>query len=126
MQQYPGQQLQNPVIAEQLFDLSMLEEMDDMEYLLETVDLFIKDTAFDLKQLREGLHKADTDVVYKKAHKAKSSAGVIQAAALITTLHNIEGIAKAGNINDELYILVTNASAQFALVEKSLKKQLGI
>ena len=126
MQQYPEQQLQNPIMAEQLFDLSILEEMEDMEYLLETVDLFIKDTTFDLKQLREGLNKADTDVVYKKAHKAKSSAGVIQATTLITTLHNIEGIAKAGNINDELYILVANASAQFVLVEKALKKHLDI
>jgi HPt (histidine-containing phosphotransfer) domain-containing protein len=112
---------QTILTMESLYDLSMLEEMDDAEYLLEVIDLLLQETPKDLKALQEGIQSGKTDIVYKKAHKLKSSSGVIQAANLTSILEDIETLGKKGIINDELKSLVENAVKEYKDIEKSLK-----
>ncbi len=104
------------------YDLSMLEEMDDAEYLLEVLDLFLQETPKDLKELQEALRSGNAETVYKKAHKLKSSAGVIQAENFTGLLADIETLGKKGIINDELKGLVAHAAEEYRDIEKSLKK----
>jgi len=105
-----------------LYDLSMLEEMDDAEYLLEVLGLLLQETPKDLKELQEALRSGNAETVYKKAHKLKSSAGVIQAESLTGLLTGIETLGKKGIINDELKNLVQHAAEEYGDIERSLKK----
>jgi len=105
-----------------LYDLSMLEEMDDAEYLLEVLDLLLQETPKDLKELQEALRSGDTETIYKKAHKLKSSAGVIQAENFTGLLTGIETLGKKGIINDELKGFVEHAAREYRDIENSLKK----
>ena len=104
------------------YDLSMLEEMDDAEYLLEVLDLLLQETPKDLKELQEAFQAGKADTVYKKAHKLKSSSGVIQAENLTSLLGDIEALGKKGIINDELKSLVAHATEEYRNIERSLKK----
>jgi len=105
-----------------LYDLSMLEEMDDAEYLLEVIDLFLQETPKDIKELQEALRSGSSETVYKKAHKLKSSAGVIQAENFTGLLSDIETLGKKSIINDDLKNLVEQAAEEYRDIEKSLKK----
>ena len=108
--------------AEGLFDLSFLAEMDDHEYLLEMIDVFIWEAGKELKEMKEALRAGNDRLVYQKAHKVKSNAGIIQANKLNEILDNIELLGKKGGNENELTPLVENAFDQYLLVEKGLKK----
>ena len=108
--------------AEPSYDLSMLEEMDDAEYLVEVLDLLLQETPKDIKELQGALQSGKADLLYKKAHKLKSSAGVIQAENLIALLEDIETLGKKGIINDEVKSLVAHAAEEYQNIEMSLKK----
>src|SRR5438445_13452780 len=101
------------------YDLSMLEEMDDAEYLLEVLDLLLQETPKDLRELQEAFQAGKADIVYKKAHKLKSSSGVIQAENLTGLLENIEALGKEGIINDELKGLLSHAAEEYRSIERS-------
>jgi HPt (histidine-containing phosphotransfer) domain-containing protein len=106
--------------AEDLYDLSMLEEMDDIEYMLEMLTVLLMETPKDIREIKEALLAGKTEIVCQKAHKLKSSAGVIQADKLTAMLESIETIGKKGTINDELTSFVENAALQYKSIEKSL------
>jgi HPt (histidine-containing phosphotransfer) domain-containing protein len=105
-----------------LYDLSMLEEMDDAEYLLEVIDLLLQETPKDIKELQDAFKLGKADNVYKKAHKLKSSSGIIQAEALTAVLGDIETLGKKGIISDELKGLIEHAAEEYGHIEKSLQK----
>jgi HPt (histidine-containing phosphotransfer) domain-containing protein len=105
-----------------LYDLSMLEEMDDAEYVLEVLGLLLQETPKDIKELQDALRAGNAETVYKKAHKLKSSSGVIQAENLTNLLTDIETLGKKGMINDELKSLVEHAAREYGDIEQSLKK----
>lgn len=107
--------------TEDLYDLSMLEEMEDNEYLLEILGVLLDESPKDIKELKEALQAGKTDFVGKKAHKLKSSAGVIQAERLTGLLTEIENIGKAGSVTNELSSLVDDAVFEYNRIERSLK-----
>jgi HPt (histidine-containing phosphotransfer) domain-containing protein len=106
--------------AEDLYDLSMLEEMDDIEYMLEMLTVLLMETPKDIREMKEALLAGKTEIVCQKAHKLKSSAGVIQADKLTKMLENIEALGKKGVVNDELISFVESAVQQYKGIEKSL------
>ena len=106
--------------AEALFDLSMLEEMDDTEYLLDVLSLLLKETPKDITEMKDALRSGNLDIVCKKAHKLKSSAGVIQAEKLTALLDDIETVGKKGDNANELTALVENAMVEYNCIEKEL------
>ncbi len=107
--------------TEDLYDLSMLEEMDDNEYLLEILAALLDESPKDIKELKEALQAGKTDIVAKRAHKLKSSAGVIQAERLTALLTEIENTGKAGSVTNELSSLVDDAVFEYSRIERSLK-----
>ncbi|MBL0182038.1 MAG: Hpt domain-containing protein [Chitinophagaceae bacterium] len=104
-----------------LYDLTMLEEMDDHEYVLEVLAALLHEMPGDFEEMQLALLAGNTDIVCKKAHKLKSSAGVIQAEKLTMLLGDIEAIGKKRGICDELISLVENAARESNHIEKSLK-----
>ena len=109
---------------ESLYDLSILEEMDDKEYIVEIVSMFLKDTPGELKEIKAALAAGNTEVVYKKAHKLKSSAGILQAQRLIDLLTDLERIAKTEKIDADLSILLENVQRQYKDLEQALQQLL--
>jgi len=109
---------------ESLYDLSILEEMDDKEYIVEIVSMFLRDTPGELKEIKAALTAGNTEVVYKKAHKLKSSAGILQAQRLIDLLTDLERIAKTEKIDADLSILLENVQRQYKDLEQALQQLL--
>ena len=109
---------------ENLYDLTMLEEMDDNEYMAEMLTIYLKETPEELKEIRAALTTCKTEIIAKKAHKLKNSAGVLQANSLINLLTEIETIAKSGKVNDELIARVADVHREHKNIEYSLKKHL--
>jgi HPt (histidine-containing phosphotransfer) domain-containing protein len=107
--------------TEGLYDLSMLEEMDDTDYLLEVITLVLQDTPKDIKEMKEALQSGTIDIVCKKAHKLKSSAGVIQAEKLTTLLSSIELTGKNGGSVTVLTELLKDTIEEYCLIEMGLK-----
>jgi len=116
--------LSDQAADESLYDLSILEEMDDKEYTVEIVSIFLKDTPGELKEIKAALAAGNTDAVYKKAHKLKSSAGILQAQRLITLLTDLERIAKTEKIEADLLILLENVQRQYKDLEQALQQLL--
>ena len=109
---------------ENLYDLSMLEEMDDNEYMVEMLTLYLTETPEELKEIRQALSGCKTEIISKKAHKLKNSAGVLQAENLINLLTALESIAKSGKVNEELITLIADIHREHKNIEFGLKKYL--
>jgi len=107
------------------YDLSMLEEMDDAEYLLEILTILLSENSGDFKEMKQALQQGRTEIICKKAHKLKGSAGVIQAEKLAAMLADIEAMGKKGVINTELISLVEKAADEYNSIEKELKIYVG-
>ena len=104
-----------------LFDLSLLEEMDDSAYLLEMLGDVLTETPKDLKEMQDAMKEAMIETVGAKAHKLKSSAAIIQAADLITLFEKIEIAAKKNFPFAEITVLVEQALVEYSKVEIALK-----
>lgn len=107
--------------SEELYDLSMLEEMDDDEYVLEMLNILMVEPLDDFKQMKKAIKAGEIDIVCQMAHKLKSSAGIIQAAKLTALLEQIETSGKKGSVDKELVLLVDNAIDQYHSITKELK-----
>jgi CheY-like chemotaxis protein/HPt (histidine-containing phosphotransfer) domain-containing protein len=106
-----------------LFDLSMLEEMDDNEYLSEMLEIFLSMTPTELKEMEKQLNSGEFDNVYKIAHKLKSSTGLMKANKLFDDLVKIEETAALKN-KKELSRLIGKANNSFFQLENPLKEHL--
>ena len=106
-----------------LFDLSMLEEMDDNEYLSEILSIFLSHTPVELLKLKDAFIEKNLDEVYKVAHKLKSSTGLFRANDLLTILIRIESASKDKN-EQVLEDLIAQAKAQYHKLENPLKEKL--
>lgn len=106
--------------AESLYDLSMLEEMDDSEYVCEILKIFLRDTPVDLKALKDAANKSNTEAIVQKAHKIKGSAGIIQAEKMCLLLKEIENTAKAG-VTSNITSLIDNTQKLYNKIELDLK-----
>ena len=108
----------------ELYNLSLLEEMEDNEYLVEVLDIFLKEAPVELKEMTGALQSRKIDVIGLKAHKLKNSVCIIQASQLTECLTRIEMLGKEGIIKDELISLVENAVQQYNSIEQALKKHI--
>ena len=106
-----------------LFDLSLLEEMDDNEYVADILTIFLKNTPNELIELKRTCISNKFDSVYKMAHKLKSSAGLLQANFLLNVLIKIEETARAEK-NDGLAKLAELAIEEYKKIEVPLRAHL--
>jgi PAS domain S-box-containing protein len=86
-------------VNEILFDLGLLEEMDDNEYVSEILTLFLDKIPGELKALSHACVSGKFDTAYKMAHKLKGSASLLKANLLVNAIMRVEENAKAEKIN---------------------------
>jgi HPt (histidine-containing phosphotransfer) domain-containing protein len=106
-----------------LFDLSLVEEMDDDEYVSDILTTFLGNTPKELNDLKNACMVGNYDSVHKMAHKIKGSAGLLQATSLLNILIRIEELAKA-EANDDLAKLAEVAKEEYKKIETPLKEHL--
>ncbi len=106
------------------YDLSMLEELDDNEYMLEVLTIWLMESPKDISDMKTALLENRIDIVCKKAHKLKSSAGVIQAENLRILLQELEVKGKSGVTVEELEFMLARVTKEYDLIEGSLKNYL--
>jgi CheY-like chemotaxis protein/two-component sensor histidine kinase len=102
----------------ELFNLSSLEELEDEEYLLEILEMFLSDTPVYMDEMTQAAALQNWDEVHRQAHKIKSGVGLIQSAGLLEMLSSIESSAKKDTAKADLYIV--KAMEQYTLVAESL------
>jgi PAS domain S-box-containing protein len=107
-----------------LYDLSLIEEMDDTEYLISIVGTFLYKTPDDLKELQSEFAADRFDNVYKIAHKLKTSVGLFQANGLFGILTTIEENIK-NKMNDGLANLIDLANKEYIKIAVSLQQHLN-
>jgi PAS domain S-box-containing protein len=107
----------------ELFDLTMLEELDDNEYLSQMIEIFLSMTVLELAEMEKQLNADEFENISKNAHKLKSSTGLMKADKLFQVLVTIEETAKIKNKN-ELTVLIPRAVSAFHQLEDPLKENL--
>ena len=80
--------------ADRLYDLSLLLEMDDNEYLLDMLDTFLGNAPAQLKELQIASDCNDFETVYYISHKLKGSSSMFKATAFQEILAGIEALSK--------------------------------
>jgi signal transduction histidine kinase/CheY-like chemotaxis protein len=114
---------QNPG-TEKLFDLSLIEEMDDNEYLTGILSTFLNGTPAELSQLQSAFSADHYEDVYKIAHKLKTSVGLFKANGLFNILTGIEESIRSG-IRDGLGKLLQLANNEYLKIKIPLQERLN-
>ena len=105
---------------QQPFDLSLLEQMSDKSFIKQVIDIYLQDASIDMVELKKAFTTGDLETVYKKAHKVKSSTGMLKANTLYNLLIEIEKTAKAGLDNNQLTGLIEQAGHSFNVLQAAL------
>jgi PAS domain S-box-containing protein len=115
-------QEQQQQTADRLYDLSLLEELDDVESILDVVSLFLNNTPAEMVDLQRSVAAADWDAVYKLAHKIKGAIGILQAQPLAALLADMERQARERTGLDRIAPEMEQLAQLFARLEDQLKE----
>ncbi|MDB5209524.1 MAG: domain S-box protein [Sediminibacterium sp.] len=111
---------------EKLYDLSLLEELDDKRYVYDMILFFLENITADIVQLSSLCDNEDWQGLYKLAHKIKGAIGMMQSRQLLELLAKIESDAKAITGIDTIGSKVKEVVRLFAVLEKQLQEELVI
>jgi PAS domain S-box-containing protein len=120
-------QVAGPVTRmEKLYDLSLLEELDDKKYVYDMILFFLENTTADIVQLVPFATDKEWEKLYKMAHKIKGAVGMLQARSLATLLAKIEYDAKDMKDLDAIGNRAQEATRLFTELEIQLREELEI
>lgn len=111
--------------SKSLFDLSLLQQMNDNDFLAEILILFLTNTPVKLNEMRNACVLHHYDDIYKIAHKLKSGTGLLKADSLLDILLKIEEKLKL-KVYEELAKLVEVADDEFKKLELPMREHLKI
>jgi PAS domain S-box-containing protein len=77
-----------------VFDLSLLSEVGDEDYVRDIIRTFIDTLPIQLAELETAMSAADPDRIYLIAHRLRGSTGMLQATAISDRLGRLERLAK--------------------------------
>lgn len=114
-----------PEKPEKMYDLALLEELDDPNYVLEVLTYFLQYSPIDIKELNVLVLENDRESLAKKAHKLKGAAGMLKAEKLRVLLTTIEQGAKNDAPMEKLAGEVSEVLTLFAELEKQLQEEVS-
>lgn len=109
---------------EDLYNLAFVREMDDSDYFCDVLKLFLDTTPVMLDEIKEGLLYENWDMVNKRAHKLKSSLGILQMNSMLAIAADIEQKAKTQTDTDQLSVKLKKLVEQFILVKPMIEAEL--
>ncbi|PZR24743.1 MAG: hypothetical protein DI535_20935 [Citrobacter freundii] len=107
-----------------LYNLSFVKEMEDSDYFCEVLKIFLETTPIMLDEIKEGILYENWDMVSKKAHKLKSSLGILQMNSMLAMAAEIEQHAKTQTETTQLSATLKKLVAQFDLVRPMIEAEL--
>ncbi|HEY1018567.1 MAG TPA: PAS domain S-box protein [Sediminibacterium sp.] len=107
------------------YDLALLEELEDPNYVLEVLGYFLEQAPADIKELTVLVLENNRDALAKKAHKLKGASGMLKAEKLQSLLAGVELGAKKDKTMEELAADVTEIQKLFSELEKALQKEVA-
>jgi PAS domain S-box-containing protein len=106
-----------------LYDLSLLEELDDKESLLDVISLFLENTPVEVMSLPALAQDRNWTELFKLAHKIKGAVAILQATAIAQLLGSIELNAKEEKNLDQIADQVAALVPMFDEMRASLEKE---
>ena len=76
-----------------------LKSMTDSAFLVELIDVYLKDSPQLIEQMRAGLTTSDVETVRRAAHSLKSNSASFGANRLANAARELEMIAKGGKLD---------------------------
>lgn len=109
---------------DKLFDLTMLEELEDDDYLSDILHIFLTNTRQAIAEIKIAFDGNSSESVTSMAHKLKSSVGLLKITKMSTLLNEIENNA-GGNEKKEISGKVNQLESEFNKVETHLLARLA-
>jgi len=109
---------------EKMFDLSYLEEMDDPEFMIRVIELYLTEMPNDLLAMNRALKTGDFEIIKINAHKLKSSTGMLQASKLFTLLQQTESLVCKHLVHSHLQDKLKEVNIEFELLKHALQKHI--
>jgi PAS domain S-box-containing protein len=107
-----------------LYNLTLLHEMDDNEYLCDILQIFLDTTPLALKEIKEAVLYENWELVHKRAHKMKSSLGILQMNSMLALITTIEHSAKQETETEKIPALLHQVIELFELVRPIIETEL--
>lgn len=109
-----------------LYDLSYLDEMGDKEYSKEVLQMFLETTPAALEDIKNAITIKNWKEVYQKAHRLKSSTGLLKMQSLFESLAMMEANAKEQTGLNEMPVLAQKIQSLYnticPLMEEEIKR----
>jgi CheY-like chemotaxis protein/HPt (histidine-containing phosphotransfer) domain-containing protein len=115
---------QTQQLGTELYNLSHLYEMEDQEYFCEVLQLFLTTTPSLLSEIREATLYENWEEVYRKAHKLKSSLGILQMNLMLGLVSTIELQAKEQQNIDRIPDGLKKATDLYELIRPMIEAEL--
>ncbi|MBS1609900.1 MAG: PAS domain S-box protein [Bacteroidetes bacterium] len=109
----------------ELYNLSHLYEMEDNEYFCEILQLFLDTTPTGLQEIKEAALYENWQLVYKKAHKMKSSLGILQMNSMLELITAIESSARFEKETELIPEKLKQVTELFELVRPIIETELN-
>lgn len=106
-----------------VFDLSLLEQMDDNGYVADILRTYLNTSPEQLGQLNKACSSNSFTAVFKLAHRLKGSTSLLMATDLLKILGKLEESAK-DEISDGLTMLAEEANEEYKNLAIALKEHL--
>lgn len=114
-----------PAKEEKLFDLSLLEELDDKESLLDVLELFLGSSPNEVKSFSGLAAQKDWNAIFKVAHKVKGAVSILQADTLSRLLGELELNAKEESDTVLIVQQVEKVLEMFSELERQLRERVA-
>jgi len=108
-----------------LYNLSLLHEMDDNDYFCEVLQIFLETTPVSLKEMKEAVLYENWETVHKKAHKLKSSLGILQMNSMLELVTAIEQSARQEKEAEKIPGWLNQAIELFELIRPIIETELN-
>jgi PAS domain S-box-containing protein len=115
---------QKPIVHEKLYNLSLLEELEDKKYVVDMLSFFLDNTPEYIKELELQAQQKELEALYKTAHKIKGAVGMLQSTRLAGLLAKIESDARESIHIETIGEQVKEAVLLFRQMEQQLQQEL--
>jgi len=107
------------------YSLDYLYEMDDVDYMKEVLVVFLETTPLLMEEMKMDALYENWEDVHKKAHKLKSSLGILQVGKMLNDTTLIEDLAKQKIELDTIPVLIQSLFDQFNLIQPMLLAEIA-
>ncbi|MDE3235416.1 MAG: PAS domain S-box protein [Bacteroidota bacterium] len=106
------------------YNLSLLEDLHDVDSLIEVITLFLGNTPMQIRQMKNDARQKNWEKVFYSAHKIKGSASMLQAEGMVQVLLLIEQKAGEKKDTESIEEMITQVETSFQTIREDLLAEL--